>query len=181
MQLFNKSLSDNKSLPSTRFIRQWLPDLEDYEIAEAMAQLGREYGYQSLNKFGRWASGSNPLDHLKIAFKWIARQPDKLVLLQTMYDILQAYGHSWPLAEAILFNGACRFEACMIKPKIEEAHKHILNTLRLGPATLNELNEYVGDCRDYVLQLRALGHEIHMQPYWDRASNETFTQFILIE
>lgn len=180
-QLLNNSLSDDRSLPSTRFIRQYLPNLEEYEIAEVMALLGKEYGYQRPNQFGKWASDANPLTHSEKAFKWIARQPDKLALLQTAYDILRAYEHSWPLAESILFSGACIFEPYMIKPKIKEAHDYILNTIRRGPATLNLLDEMVGDCRQYILQLRALGHKIHMRPYWNSETGATFTQFYLSE
>ena len=177
IQLLNKSLTDNRSLPSTRFIRQWLPDLEDYEISAVMVQLGREYGYQALNQLGKWATCSVPLSNSEKAFKWIARQPNKLVHLQTIHEILRAYGHSWPLAESVLFSGSCYFETYMAKPKIKAAHDRILNTLWSVPTTLNELNEYVGDCRDHILQLRALGHEIEMCPYWSKETGDTRTQF----
>ena len=180
-QLFHCVSCDSRHAPNPRALKQWLGIVEKYEVADALSLLGREYGYSKLNTFGKIARSSNPLTEGEKAFNWVARQPDKLALLQSFNAILRSYGHSWPLADAILSTGACHFELYMVKPKIKEAHDHILNALQDGPVTLNPLKETVGDCRKYILQLRALGHEIHMRPYWNKATNETHTQFYLIK
>ena len=179
MQLLNRSFSDSNRTPSIFFIKRYLEDIQPYELADVMTTLGREYGYQALNAFGKLATSNLALESKIKAFKWIALRPDKLALLQTIYDILLEYDHAWPLADFILLSGH-DFKPYRLTKKQKEVHKIILTSLLQGPTMLNVLNELVGkDCRPYILELRSLSYNIHMRPYWNSETGVTHTQFYL--
>jgi len=177
LQLFYRSDSDGKGIPTLRPLMSWLPDLENHEIAEAFILMGRECGYSGLNTLGKIAFDSSPLSDSIKAFKWVAIRPDKLALLVAMNDILKDHGHVWPLAACILYDTQPpSYTLCKLTTKQIESHQTILDCLEQRPTTLDELAELVGkNCRDYILELRGLGHKVSIKAEYDRANKANQT------
>ena len=153
---------DNKGNVYYQFLQQWLGDIGPHELGKACAFWCLDPDHIKTNVFGKIAHSSNhsPED-IKKAYQWMLRQPEKLALLITAQDILRAYGYRWELAERILHT-AITPKPIKFTSKQQKACELILDHLRPHRiAPLDELSALIGkDCRDYLLDLRSIGHTI---------------------
>ena len=159
---------DSRGCVYERFINQWML-VEPDEIAKACTAHNMRAEYLKTNEFGKIAHACNPSpEEVRRAYLWVLRKPEKLALLLTIHDILKANGHHWGLAERILHepitNKPSKFKALQQKA-CDQIIKHLSNG---DIVSLFELEGLTGkDCRDFLLDLRSIGHKICLTAEYD--------------
>ena len=154
--------SDRRRVPYFRPLRPLFGEVSLKELAQACLVHGLDSQHLTETPFGRSFNEVSPRgDDYRTAFLWLLKKPERVAAITFLYDLSCEFGHQWAFAESLLSGWPLQPIAPPKRGQQLEVFERLLSTLNTGPATLTVLDDIAsGDCRKWLLDLRAMGYDI---------------------
>ena len=153
---------DRRRGPYFRPLRPLFGEVSLKELAQACLVHGLDSQHLTETPFGRSFNEVSPRgDDYRTAFLWLLKKPERVAAITFLYDLSCEFGHQWAFAESLLSGWPLQPIAPPKRGQQLEVFERLLSTLNTGPATLAVLDDIAsGDCRKWLLDLRAMGYDI---------------------